>query len=109
MTGAWSQLAQDFETFDLQSKNRLLAEMGFQISIAARATYAPGTDDVDRPVQLRLLSELLHRIFEYQCNLHLPNLERKTAQAFLEQIRDGLVQAGVKDQDLLKQLWRFRQ
>jgi hypothetical protein len=54
----------------------VLAAIGFEITIDARATYVPGTEDVANPPQLRRLSEVLHRVLSHIRNLANGHKER---------------------------------
>jgi hypothetical protein len=43
-------------------KQRLLARLSFELTIAARDTYVPGTEDIAAPRQIRALNEIQHRV-----------------------------------------------
>ena len=43
-------------------KHRLWARIAFNLTICARLTYVPGTDDVADPPKLRAYNEMLHRV-----------------------------------------------
>jgi hypothetical protein len=43
-------------------KLRLLARLSFELTIAARDTYLPGSEDIAAPRQLRSFNEMQHRV-----------------------------------------------
>jgi hypothetical protein len=45
-----------------EQKRRLLARLSFELTIAARETYLPGSEDIAAPQQLRSLNEIQHRV-----------------------------------------------
>jgi hypothetical protein len=45
-----------------ERKQRLLARLSFELTIAARDTYLPGSEDIAAPQQLRCLNEIQHRV-----------------------------------------------
>lgn len=58
---------------------RLLARVSFELTIAARSTYIPGSDGVAAPEQLRAFNEIQHRVSS--CLLEL--LEGRTVGAWV--------------------------
>jgi hypothetical protein len=45
-----------------EQKVRLLARLAFELTIAARDTYVPGSKDIAEPHQLRAFNEMQHRV-----------------------------------------------
>jgi hypothetical protein len=53
-----------------------LASFGYEITLDARGTFVPGTDDVEDPPQLRRLAEVLHRVLSHIWHLTAGHKER---------------------------------
>jgi hypothetical protein len=53
----------------LEQKARLVARLSFELTIAARDTYIPGTNDIASPQQLRAYNEMQHRVSACLCEL----------------------------------------
>jgi hypothetical protein len=45
-----------------EQKRRFFARLSFELTIKARNTYVPGSEDVAEPRQLRTFNELQHRV-----------------------------------------------
>src|ERR1700743_2257665 len=45
-----------------EQKQRFLARLSFELTIAARDTYLPGSEDIAAPQQLRSINEIQHRV-----------------------------------------------
>ena len=43
-------------------KQRLLVRLSFELTIAARDTYVPGTEEITTPRQIRALNEIQPRV-----------------------------------------------
>ena len=52
-----------FAVLDRDRQLRFLARYGHLLTVAARDTYVPGTNDVSDPPRLRHANELMHRVF----------------------------------------------
>src|SRR3954470_25018756 len=65
--------------FTLEQKVRLLARLSHELTIAARGTYVPGTEDIAAPRQIRAYNEMQHRVSTCLCEL----LERRTADLWI--------------------------
>ena len=50
--------------FSRPEKLRFLARLSWELTIAARTTYIPGSDQVESPSKLRALNEVQHRVAE---------------------------------------------
>ena len=46
-----------------------LSKLLFCISMLARDTYQPGTELIEKPIELRKYNELLHRISSFQMEI----------------------------------------
>jgi hypothetical protein len=55
--------------FSLHQKILLLARLSFELTIAARSTYIPGTEDIAEPRQIRAYNEIQHRVSACVCDL----------------------------------------
>ncbi len=51
-----------FSALDSDTKIRFLARLAFELTIAARATYVPQSDDIDDPAAIRHINEATHRV-----------------------------------------------
>ena len=47
----------------------VLARYAFEMTIVARGTYVPGTEDIAHPQRLRFLNERQHRVTGHLCHL----------------------------------------
>jgi hypothetical protein len=47
------------------NKVRFLSRLAFELTVAARDTYVPQTEDLSHPAHLRAINELQHRILSY--------------------------------------------
>jgi hypothetical protein len=54
----------------------VLARYAVEMTIIARGTYMPGTEDIANPQRLRLLNEAQHRVTGHICNLLDGNTKR---------------------------------
>jgi hypothetical protein len=54
----------DVEAAELTAdkKKQLLARFAFELTVVARATYLPGSEEVSAPRQLRAVNEIQHRV-----------------------------------------------
>ena len=52
-----------------EQKTRLVARLSFELTIAARETYVPGTEDIAAPGQIRAYNEMQHRVSACLCEL----------------------------------------
>jgi hypothetical protein len=57
-----AEVKQAVDSVDIDDKSRLLAHLAFDLTITARSTYVPGSDDVAQPSQLRAINEVQHRV-----------------------------------------------
>ena len=69
----------------VQSKIQVLAQLSFELTIAARDTYAAGTEMVNNPVRLRQFNEVQHQIAGYLCAL-VNGTERYPDEVFVQMI-----------------------
>jgi hypothetical protein len=51
-----------YEKLPLDGQIRVLAEYAHNLTVIARGTYVPGTEDIAYPRRLRMLNELQHRV-----------------------------------------------
>jgi hypothetical protein len=54
-----------FARFKREDKIRFLCRLAFELTIVARDTYIPQTEDLSRPAHLRAINELQHQILSY--------------------------------------------
>lgn len=52
-----------------EQRIRLAARLSFELTIAARETYLPGTGDIAAPAQIRAYNEMQHRVSACLCEL----------------------------------------
>ena len=52
-----------------EQKTRLVARLSFELTITARETYVPGTEDIAAPGQIRAYNEMQHRVSACLCEL----------------------------------------
>src|SRR3954464_10968927 len=58
-----------FSALPVDRQIAVLARYAFEITIVARGTYVPGTEDIADPQRLRLLNERQHRVTGHICRL----------------------------------------
>jgi hypothetical protein len=56
------EIANDAAQLTLEQRRRLLARLAFELTIAARGTYVPGSEEIAAPRQLRGYNEIQHRV-----------------------------------------------
>src|SRR5258708_40232268 len=56
---------QSFSQMTKDHKTRFLCRLAFELTIVARETYIPQTEELSHPAHLRAINELLHRILGY--------------------------------------------
>jgi len=80
-------------------KQLFLATLGHELTIAARSTYQPQTEDLDHPRWMRRFNEVQHRVAAclYQRLLGRGNVE------FLASIAEWVFEEG--DDDVRQLLW----
>lgn len=76
-----NEIADAAAQFAPKQKLRLLTRLSFELTIAARSTYVPGSDEIAAPHQLRPFNEMQHRVTG--CLLGL--LDDRTDDAWLWQ------------------------
>jgi hypothetical protein len=64
-----NEVANAAAQFTLEQKALLVARLSFELTIAARNTYIPGTEDVAEPRQIRAYNEMQHRVAACVCEL----------------------------------------
>lgn len=74
---------------------RVLANYAHNLTVVARGTYVPGTEDIDDPRRLRMLNELQHRVTG-----HLRQLLADDSQRYPNEIIVHIV-TGEGDRELL--------
>ena len=52
-----------FSGLNRNAQIRLLSRFGFNLSVAARDTYEPGTEELIDPQRLRRINEVQHQVF----------------------------------------------
>lgn len=55
---------------------RVLADYAHGLTVIARGTYIPQTEDIADPRRLRLLNEIQHRVTGHMCHLISGNTKR---------------------------------
>src|SRR4051794_34034111 len=55
---------------------RVLADYAWELTVVARGTYVPGTEDIADPRRLRMLNEVQHRVIAHICHLLANELRR---------------------------------
>lgn len=58
----WSEIIKYGNSLSIQEKITFLARLAHDLTIAARGTYIPGTDNVAKPETLRHYNEIQHRV-----------------------------------------------
>src|SRR5580700_10068118 len=58
------------------------------LTVFARSTYVPGTEEIAEPARLRRLNELQHRILYYLLALHQGNTKRYPDELILDIMLD---------------------
>jgi hypothetical protein len=56
---------QSFTQMTKDDKTRFLCRLAFELTIVARDTYIPQTEDLSHPAHLRAINELQHRMLGY--------------------------------------------
>jgi hypothetical protein len=54
-----------FSRMSSENKIRFLCRLAFELTVVARDTYIPQTEDISHPAHMRALNELQHRILGY--------------------------------------------
>ena len=62
----WQKLCDNFTKSPISEKIKFLSMLIWSTTMAARLTYEPGTEGVLHPKQLRRLTELAHKIAQFQ-------------------------------------------
>jgi len=62
MTMTIDEIASVAARLNPSQKQRLLVRLSFELTIAARDTYVPGTEEIAAPRQIRALNEIQHRV-----------------------------------------------
>jgi hypothetical protein len=57
-----TEIATAAERLTPEQRRELLARLAFELTIAARTTYDPGSGDIAEPRQLRAFNEIQHRV-----------------------------------------------
>jgi hypothetical protein len=74
------------ESLSHDARTALLARIAFELTISARHTYEPGTENVLDPQCLRGYNELLHRVTSAVVS-HLSGTDGFSLETILEMIR----------------------
>jgi hypothetical protein len=67
---------QSFSQMTKDDKTRFLCRLAFELTIVARDTYIPQTEELSHPAQLRAINELQHRILGYLNALSFDDTKR---------------------------------
>jgi hypothetical protein len=89
----WLKLCKSFTESPALEKVKFLGLLLWATTMAARATYKPGTEDVLHPKPLRRLAELAHRIAQFQLDI-LHEKERRFDEEFFKYVGDELSKIG---------------
>jgi hypothetical protein len=65
-----------FAVLSRSEQLRVLAEYAHDLTVIARGTYIPQTEDIADPRRLRLLNEVQHRVTDHMRHLIARNLKR---------------------------------
>jgi hypothetical protein len=57
-----AEIANETAGLTLEQKRRFLARLAFELTIAARDTYVPGSEEIAAPRQLRGFNEMQHLV-----------------------------------------------
>ena len=57
-----AEIANAAENLTPEQRRDLLAQLAFELTVAARTTYIPGSEDIAEPRQLRAFNEIQHRV-----------------------------------------------
>jgi hypothetical protein len=68
---------------------RLLAEYASRLTVIARGTYVPGTEDIADPRRLRMLNEVQHRVTGHLCKLLAHDAGRYPDDVIVRTMIDG--------------------
>lgn len=87
------------DAFLAESRERkvlVLARLLHALSFVARETYRPGSEEVDDPVRLRRISELLHRVATKQVQLLAASEAGMPDATFLPFLAEALDEIAVR-------------
>ncbi len=103
MTIKWSNELVKFSAFLDSEKAAWLSRLLCLVSMFARDTYQPLTEQVDDPPRLRRCNELVHRI---ACKQHalLTGYAEMPDEEFFQFLAESLLEAGIDLGDLLARL-----
>lgn len=87
-----------------QEKLTWLAKLLFFISMFARDTYKPGTDQLDDSVALRKFNELIHRVSSFQLAIALNKLDRIPDDQFFMLLNDSLLEVNISTETFLAKI-----
>ncbi|MFC4158967.1 hypothetical protein [Chitinimonas lacunae] len=101
LSPAWQEQLRLFRKKSQLEQLVWLSCLSHRISLYARGTYEPGTDEVSQPRELRRFNELLHRLagFQYKVARHSP--EGMPAVLVFKLIEDELERLGLSHKHVL--------
>ena len=102
----WDDELARFKKLNLRKKGIWASLIIFQLSIYARSTYEPGTEQVLHPKYLRRFNELVHRISSWQRDI-LMNASGTSDDDIFEMISDELEYLKVPSEPLIAFLTKF--
>jgi hypothetical protein len=89
----WLKLCDKFSESSALDKVKFLSLLIWATTMAGRATWDPGTEGVLHPKPLRRLTELAHRISQFQRDI-LYEKERRSDEDFFGYVSDELSEIG---------------
>jgi hypothetical protein len=76
----------DVSSLSHSARTILLARIAHQLTVSARSTYQPGTENITEPRALRAYNELMHRVTS-SIRSHVEKTEGMPLEAVLEMMR----------------------
>jgi hypothetical protein len=92
----WQKLCDNFVESPKSEKIKFLSLLLWATTMAARLTYEPGTEGVLHPKPLRRLTELAHRIAQFQRDI-LYERDHPSDKDFFDYVSVELVEIGCSD------------
>ena len=102
MIDTWCKARDWFLLATKDQQVRYLSSLLWHISMLARTTYEPGTDNLVAPTDLRRFNEFIHRVAQQQLAIIEDYPSRMPDEVFFEYLAEATMEVNIPEEVLLQ-------
>ena len=106
MTETWHQHRDWFLLATKGQQVRYVSSLLYRLSMMARTTYEPGTENLVKPTEMRRFNEFIHRVAAHQLEIIEDDPKRMPDEVFFEYLAEASMEINVPPEVLLQKLRR---